>query len=430
MVRILHFADAHIDMVSQGRQDPQTGLPLRALDFLKALDTIIQTAIDEKIDLVLFAGDTYRDRAPAPTFQREWGRRMVRLSQAGIPTLLLIGNHDRSPAFGRAHALQEYETLSIPHVRVAAKPCLLRPDDIGVPLQIIALPWLSRSGMVAALGLESAKIKNINEQMEKAFTDLVQGFLEEIDPNLPVILTAHGMVQGARLGAERSLSLGSEFILPPSLVKDPRLDYVALGDIHKAQNLNGGQTFNVDPRKNTSNHPPVIYPGSIERVDFGEAGDEKYFVIAEVEHGSARLSWRKLDGRVFIDCACNLAANKKSMDAVAVQAAIMASLPPVEKIAGAMLRLVVTYPREMETLIDEQAIRQYAEPAFEFHFLRHPHIEARFRLPEGKVIASASPLELLDMYWDVMKTPSEEKQALQALAAEVITGGDSDQELV
>jgi len=425
MPRILHFADAHIDMVSQGRQDPQTGLPLRSIDFLNALDTIIQTAIDEKVDLVLFAGDTYRDRSPAPTFQREWGRRMVRLSQAGIPTLLLVGNHDRSPAFGRAHALQEYETLSIPHVMVASKPCLIRPEEIGVPVQIIALPWLSRSGMIAALGLETAKTKNINEHMEKAFTELVSGFLEEIDHTIPVVLTAHGMVQGAKLGAERSLSLGSEFILPPSLVKDPRLDYVALGDIHKAQNINGDQSFYEDPDLNHSNQPPVVYPGSIERVDFGEAGDDKFFVIADVMHGSTKLSWRKLHGRKFIDCTCNLVTGKKTMDAPAVQAAIMASLPPVEKITDAMLRLVVTYPREMETLIDEQAIRQYAEPAFEFHFLRHPQIEARFRLPEGKVVASASPLELLDMYWDAMKTTPEEKLALQSLASAMISGEDS-----
>jgi DNA repair protein SbcD/Mre11 len=108
VTRILHFADAHIDIATQGRHDPQTGLPVRTLDFLKALDTIVDTAITEQVDMVLFAGDAYKDRTPVPTFQREWGRRIVRLSQAGIPTLLLVGNHDLSPAVGRAHAMQEY----------------------------------------------------------------------------------------------------------------------------------------------------------------------------------------------------------------------------------------------------------------------------------------------------------------------------------
>ena len=75
-MKLLHFADAHIDMANYGRHDPQTGLPLRVLDFLKSLDTIVDTAISEKVDMVIFAGDAYKDRSPAPTFQREWGRRL------------------------------------------------------------------------------------------------------------------------------------------------------------------------------------------------------------------------------------------------------------------------------------------------------------------------------------------------------------------
>src|SRR4030067_876939 len=108
MLPILHFADAHIDMANYGRHDPVSGLPLRVMDFLKSLDAIVDAAIKEKVDLVLFAGDAYKDRNPAPTFQREWGRRIIRLSRAGIPTLLLVGNHRPSPPLGRAHAVEEF----------------------------------------------------------------------------------------------------------------------------------------------------------------------------------------------------------------------------------------------------------------------------------------------------------------------------------
>ena len=117
MVKILHFSDAHIDMANYGRHDPQSGLPMRVVDFLKSLDTIVDTAIDECVDLVLFAGDAFKDRNPAPTFQREWGKRIMRLSHARIPTLLLVGNHDLSPALGRAHSLDSYATLEVPHAR-------------------------------------------------------------------------------------------------------------------------------------------------------------------------------------------------------------------------------------------------------------------------------------------------------------------------
>jgi exonuclease SbcD len=132
-MKLLHFADAHIDMANYGRHDPETGLPLRVLDFLKSLDTIIDAAISEKVDMVIFAGDAYKDRAPAPTFQPEWGKRIIKLSRAKIPTLLLVGNHDLSPATGRAHAIQEFDTLEVPYVRVL-QPDFLRPENCRICL--------------------------------------------------------------------------------------------------------------------------------------------------------------------------------------------------------------------------------------------------------------------------------------------------------
>src|SRR5574342_377007 len=138
-MRLLHFADAHIDMANYGRHDPESGLPLRVLDFLKSLDTIVDAAVSENVDMVIFAGDAYKDSSPAPTFQREWGRRIIRLSRAGIPTFLLVGNHDLSPAAGRAHAIHEFDTLQIPHVRVLQKPGFLSADELGLPAQLIAI---------------------------------------------------------------------------------------------------------------------------------------------------------------------------------------------------------------------------------------------------------------------------------------------------
>ena len=143
-MKILHFADAHIDMANYGRHDPSTGLPLRVMDFLKSLDEIVAEAIAQDVDLVIFAGDAYKDRNPAPTYQREWGKRIMRLSRAEIPTILLVGNHDVSPALGRANAINEFFTLEVPHVWVVDQPSLLGPEKLaGLPIQIIAIPWIS-----------------------------------------------------------------------------------------------------------------------------------------------------------------------------------------------------------------------------------------------------------------------------------------------
>jgi len=218
-----------------------------------------------------------------------------------------------------------------------------------------------------------------------------------------VLLTAHCSIQGAKYGYERTVMLGSDLVLSPSLVRDPRLDYVALGHIHKAQDLN------------ENSHPPVVYPGSIERVDFGEAGDDKYFVIAHVEHGHTEVEWRKLEGiRPFVDRSLRL----KSQEDVTSQ--LIKSLPAVSKLEGAIVRLVLEYPREWETLIDEAALRAHTSGAFELHFVRRPMVEARARLAKDETVGSLTPLELLERYWRASKVEAAERESLHKLAAEII----------
>ncbi len=404
-MKLLHFADAHIDMSNYGRRDPESGLPVRVLDFLKSLDTIVDTAINEKVVLVLFAGDAYRDRSPVPTFQREWGKRIMRLSRAGIRTLLLVGNHDLSPAIGRANAIQEFDTLEIPHVTVLARPQYLSAEALGLPAQVIAIPWISRSGFIASTEVSTADTGEINTNIEERLSHLVNEWLEQADPSLPIIMTAHASVQGASYGSERSVMLGADMILPGSLVKDPRLDYVALGHIHKPQDLNKDA------------HPPVIYPGSIERVDFGEVDDDKFFIIAEVKRGSTKVEWRQLTGiRPFIDRYVSLKSPEK------VTEVLEHALPRPEKLQGAIIRLTVDYIREWDTLIDEPTLRRYTEAAFEFHLIKRPQIEARIRLPGQQGVSSLSPLELLDQYWQTIK--ADDAATLQKLGKEIIDGED------
>lgn len=403
-MKIVHFADTHIDMVSQGKHDPVSGLPIRVLDFLKALDEIVDTAINEHADLVLFAGDAYRGRTPVPTFQREFGRRIMRLSAARVPTLLLVGNHDLSPAHGRAHALQEFDTLQVPFVRVSRKPELLGPDDLfGAQIQIITLPWVTRSGVMSANEVTGEQVKDVYVDMESRLNELVATFIENARTDLPLVLTAHASVQGALYGGERSVMLGGDLVLSGSLVRNRRFSYVALGHIHKAQNLNEGL------------QPPVVYPGSIERVDFGEVADEKKFVIAHIQPGEdTRVEWRKLSGRRFIDRVVKVEKPDEMMSAC------LAALPDPDEMRDAIFRLSVVYPREYEALLDEAELRRRAETAFEFHFLRRPQMENRVRLAGDQTISSLSPLELLDLYWKSLHSQPADVEELQKLAAELL----------
>jgi len=409
-MKLLHFADAHIDIANYGRHDPETGLPLRVLDFLKSLDTIVDAAISEKVDMVIFAGDAYKDRSPAPTFQREWGKRIIRLSQAKIPTLLLVGNHDLSPAAGRAHAIQEFDTLQVPFIRVLQKPEFLTPNDLwDLPVQVITMPWISRSSLMANLEMSGTDTNEVFSSIESRISELVENWIEEADKELPLILTAHASVEGAMFGAERMVMLGSDLVLPTSLVKDQRLDYVAMGHIHKPQDVNEGS------------YPPVIYPGSIERVDFGEAKDDKFYIIADITRGDTKVEWKKIEGtRPFIERRAVLKSSEN------VTEILKSALP--KDVSNAIVKLVVEYPRELDALIDESALRKHAEKAFEFHLVKRPQIESRVRLSEGETISSLSPLDLLDTYWKTIHADDRDidVEALKKLAQEIISEETSD----
>ena len=402
MIKLLHFADAHIDLARQGRRDAQTGLPLRVLDFLRSLDAIVDAAVAQKVDLVIFAGDAYRDRSPAPTYQREWGKRMMRLSEAGIQTLLVVGNHDVSPASGRAHTLQEFETLQVPNIHVISQPQLFKPEDLnGLPVQVIGIPWLNRSGMAAAKDIVEEAGTDINALMERKLSEIIESFLNDLDGVLPAILTSHVSVQGASYGNERSVMLGRDLVLAGSLVRDQRLDYVALGHIHKAQNLNEG------------GHHPVIYPGSIERVDFGEVDDRKTYIIAEVDRDSTSYKQVDLPGRRFIDRSLEITRGEDIMGQ------ILGTLPSNTEMQDAILRLSVAYPRDWEAMIDEQAIRQAAEAAFEFHFIRRPRTQVRIRLSADDPIANLPPQDLLARYWGAVPPADGDPTELNQLAADI-----------
>lgn len=409
MTRILHFADAHIDIANHGKRDPESGLAVRVLDFLHSLDEIVEAAVQNKVDCVVFAGDAYKDRNPSPTYQREWGSRIMRLSKAGIPTLLLVGNHDISPAVGRAHALAEFKTLNVPHVKILDKPGYYSADDLkplsnstNLNFQLIALPWMSRSEISAHLDLPTRDPEVLYQAYFQHLKTTLDTWLNQTDPEIPTLLTAHASVEGAVYGGERSVSLGSDPVLPLELLTDPRIDYAALGHIHKPQDLNQDQ------------HPPVIYPGSIERVDFGEAKDAKYYILADLKPGQSQVEWKPLRNiRKFIDLHLEL----ESSDRINQQ--IMDAMPDQQDLEDGIVRLVLEYPRSWEPLINEQALLDYAESAFEFHLVKQPMMENRLRLPQDQVLGSLSPEDLLNHYWELTKTPKSERKELNQLAGEL-----------
>jgi len=275
-MKILHFADLHLGMENYGRMDGATGLHSRLMDFLRSFDELIDFALAEAVDLVLFAGDAYRTRDPSPTQQREFAARIRRLRAADIPVFMLVGNHDLPNATGRANSIEIFDTLAVEGVTLAKLPAIHLIQTNSGPVQIVALPWVLRSVILARDEYKNLSLDDLNRAMLTKVSNMIEFFIEQLDPAIPAILAAHGTVQGAVYGSERSVMLGSDLVLPPSLMAHPAFAYTALGHVHKHQVLN--------------DNPPVIYSGSLDRIDFGEEKDDKGFVLVEL--CGKQTTWR------------------------------------------------------------------------------------------------------------------------------------------
>ena len=400
MIKLLHFADLHLGVENYGRMDPATGLSTRLMDFLHVYDQAVDYALDNDVSLVIFAGDAYKTRDPNPTYEREFARRIQRLSTAGIPTVLVAGNHDTPSAIGRAITVEIFATLEVENVHVAKKPEVIAIETKGGPVQVVALPWITRSALLARDEYKNKNLEEINQLILDKVTNIFEGpdgLLSQLDRTVPTILAAHATVQGAIYGSERSVMLGQEVILPPSLARNPAFDYVALGHIHKHQVLN--------------EQPPVIYSGSIERIDFGEEREDKGFVVAEVERGRATWQFVKTDARPFV----TIEVDAQSDDPTAEILEAIAG----REIEDAVVRIIVHTTAEKEPLVNEGEIRRALAGAFHIAAIVKD-VERKVRLRLGdQPIEEMTPRQMLERYFQVKQTSPERTELLLRHAEDI-----------
>jgi exonuclease SbcD len=409
-LKVIHFADVHLGIENYGRLDPQTGLSTRLTDFLRSIDAIIDTALDEAADLVVFCGDAYKTRDPSPTYQREFARRIRRLSHAGVPTVLVAGNHDVPNAVGRAHTMEIYRTLEVEHVYVARSPGVLDIETTHGAVQVGVLPWIVRSNLLSRDDYKNRSLDEVNrlllERIEMILTG-EDGLVSRLRDDVPHILVVHGTVQGATYGSERTVMLGQDVVLPLQLLKHPSWDYVALGHIHQHQAIEPERT------------PPVVYSGSIERIDFGEEKEDKGFVVAELERGSCSWAFRKLDVRPFLTVRVTADGDDPTRQ-------ILAALEraPLE---DAVVRLIVRTTAERDVLIRENEVRRALDPAFYIAAILHDVVRPeRMRLGAQEDVAGLTPLEALERYLQVRETSRDRIQVLMHHAELLVSTHEDD----
>lgn len=402
-IRFLHLADLHFGMENHGRIDPETGMHSRLLDFSATLGKILDQALEMDIDAVLFAGDAYRTGRPSPTQERELARHIERIGRAGLPLVMITGNHDQPASTGQAHAIEVFRTLELPHLYLTDRLETLRVPTRRGTLQIICIPYPARRRFSDRVGIDARSLSR--EQEQRGIEDELVRFIEreaaKRNPEEPVVLLAHiGISEASLSGTERTMHLSDEVKLPRSALMRPGIDYGALGHVHRFQDLN------------PEGSPPIVYPGTIERIDFGEEKDNKGFVIAEVEPGRARYRFFPLASRSFVTIQRDLSAEPDPTEAL--RHAI-----GQEAIEGAVVRLDCILSEEQKGSIDLKEIEASLKPAnlvagFSLHLPETPEPARRSQLTESVSIQNA-----LKTYFESRNVPEKRKEDLLQRAGQL-----------
>ena len=381
MVKILHLSDIHLGSgFSHGKINPETGINTRLEDFVNSLKICIDRAIAEPVDLVLFGGDAFPDATPAPYVHEAFASQFRRLADANIPAILLVGNHDQhSQGIGGA-SLSIYRTLVVPGFIVGDTITTHHVETKNGTIQVVTLPWLNRSTLLTRPETEGLALLEVNEMLIQKLQPVLEAEIRRLDPDLPTVLLGHLMADRASLGAEKFLAVGKGFTIPMSMLVRAEFDYVALGHVHKHQNLN------------PSNDPPVVYPGSIERVDFGEEKEDKGYIFLEIDAGKADWEFCKLPARPFITIETDISQAEDPLQAV---------LDAISKheITDKVVRLIYKLRSEQLDLINTAAIDRALQSAHS-HSIRPELVSqlARPRLPELGVGNTLNPIEALTAY--------------------------------
>lgn len=269
MIKFIHTADIHFGMENYGRVDAKTGIHSRLLDFEKVLNFCVDKAIEQNVDFFLFAGDGYKTPNPTPTHQRLFTSCLLRLYQANIPIVMVVGNHDNPLSFGKAHALEIFGQIPLEGFYVISNPELINIKTKNGIVQIIGIPWPTKNSV--ALNNPSTNGFELTQQLSTGIKKIILDLATKLDPSMSAVLVGHlTIATGIFSGSEKKAVYGTDPLFnAQDLAIDP-IDYVALGHLHRFQNL-------------SQNHIPVVYSGSLERIDFGERKEDKGFCIVSID---------------------------------------------------------------------------------------------------------------------------------------------------
>jgi exonuclease SbcD len=382
-VRLMHFADVHLGVETYGKFNPETGLNTRLEDFTQSLNQAVDRALEEQVDIAVFAGDAYKARDPNQTHQRAFAGCLKRLTDAGVPVVLLIGNHDIPNTRGRAHALEIYGLLGGAGVTILSMPEVKTIATRKGDVLVAGMPYLTRSRVLAQDETRNKTVEEVAHLIRDKYVNYIATSAKACaeKPDHIAILTGHFTIDDARVGVQGFLMNPNEPKVPVNEVALPAFDYVAMGHVHKFQDMQKGQ------------QPPAIYSGSIDRIDFGERAESKGFVVVNIKKGLAEPVHMPLKTRPFL--AIEVDTGESDDPTLAIVAEIGR-----HPIAGSIVKVAYKVPPDKAALVRTDEIRKALGPAHLVVALQRemPPAEALVR---SQVLAKAlSPEEALGVYLD------------------------------
>jgi DNA repair protein SbcD/Mre11 len=404
-MKIVHFADTHIGVETYGGIDAATGLSTRVLDELRALDNVTGYAVDNKADLVIFCGDVYKNREPSQTHQREFAARVRRLSEAHIPTVIVLGNHDLPGSQGKANSVDIFETLHIDYIHIADKPEVMKIDTPSGRVQVAVFPWLRRNALLSRDEAKNLGVSEVMAMMQDVMSARLTSLAEEIDPVLPAVLASHIAISSAKTGTEKSMMIGNDPVVMLSTIASPVYDYVALGHVHRQQVL--------------SEAPPVVYAGSMERLDFSDEKEEKGFYVVDIDVNKSprtvNFAFHPVQARRFLTLKVDV--TEAEMDP---NGRIMATIiENKDEIKGAIIRLKLSLPANMSGLVRDNDIFKALKEAYNVSISKEIRREANSHT-SGWLKEGLTPMDALKNYIEGRSISPERQKMLIEYAEKLI----------
>ena len=253
-IRFVHTADWHLGLANISKRD-DNGIPIQYSAIDKSAHEIVDFVRSNDVELALMCGDILHTRNPSPTVENILAKILHELTSDGTIVMYLIGNHE-IPGWGD-HPVKIYDTLDIPGVIIA--------DDVR--LHKVEL----RSG-------KKIQIATIPYPVDFDIGDAVSSLASSIDTRFPSIAMIHSFVSGAKLSGSDLNLLPDEPHLEPGSFDNLPFDYIALGHIHRYQQIWG--------------RPPAVYSGSLQKVTFAEENEKKGFVYGKISQSESKFDVR------------------------------------------------------------------------------------------------------------------------------------------